>query len=37
MSEVDLITPEEAAALLSERAGYQITALDLKQLRLMGV
>ncbi len=36
MVDTYLITPEEAAALLSKRAGYQITSEDLKQLRRHG-
>jgi predicted HTH transcriptional regulator len=36
MVDVELVTPEEAAALLSKRAGYQITSEDLKQLRRHG-
>lgn len=32
----NLITPREAAQILSERAGYQITIDDLKQMRRSG-
>lgn len=32
----DLVTPKEAAQIMSERAGYQITTDDLKQLRRSG-